>query len=256
MVISKTPEQVEAMARAGGVLAEVLDAVEEAVAVGVTPKELDRIAEKAVRDLGAEPSFLGYHGFPATLCTSVNDGVVHGIPGAHPLKDGDVLSFDCGLILDGWHSDSARTVIVGKGSLAARRLVSVTKQALQAGIDQARAGRRLGDVGAAIQKVVESAGYDVIPVLVGHGIGRSMHEDPQVPNQGTPGRGEEIQQGWVIAIEPMVSAGSSDVRLRSDRWTLVTADGSLAAHFEHTVAVTDHGPRVLTRGRRARGSES
>lgn len=207
---------------------------------------MDHLAEEMIRAHRARPSFKGYYGFPATLCTSLNDAVVHGIPGAQELKPGDVLSYDCGLILDGWHADSARTVAVGEAGAEAERLMSTTAEALQAGIDQCRPGRRLGDVGAAIQKVVENAGYWVIPVLVGHGIGRSMHEDPQVPNLGTPGKGEEIQEGWVLAIEPMVAAGGPGVQLRPDRWTLVTADGSLAAHFEHTVAVTAGGPRVLT----------
>lgn len=248
VVIAKTPEQIEMMARSGAALAEVLDAVEAAVAPGVTLKELDKLARQLVGDLGATPSFLGYHGFPATLCTSLNDAVVHGIPGAQELKPGDILSFDCGLILDGWHADSARTVPVGEIDAGARRLLSTTAEALWAGIEQCRPGRRLGDVGAAIQQVVEKASYSVFPVLVGHGIGRSMHEDPQVPNLGTPGQGEELQEGWVLAVEPMVAAGGAGVQLRPDRWTLVTADGSLAAHFEHTVAITAGGPRVLTAG--------
>lgn len=247
-VVAKTPEQIEMMARAGALLAEVLDEVEAAVAPGVTLKELDRLAEGIIRDRGATPSFFGYHGFPATLCTSLNDAVVHGIPGAQQLRPGDILSFDCGLILDGWHADSARTVAVGEIDPETQRLLSTTAEALRAGIDQCSPGRRLGDVGAAIQQVVEKANYSVIPVLVGHGIGRSMHEDPQVPNLGTPGEGEELQEGWVMAVEPMVAAGGAEVRLRPDRWTLVTADGSPAAHFEHTVAVTADGARVLTAG--------
>lgn len=247
-VVAKTPEQIEMMARAGALLAEVLDEVEAAVAPGVTLKELDRLAEGIVRDRGATPSFFGYHGFPATLCTSLNDAVVHGIPGAQELKPGDILSFDCGLILDGWHADSARTVGVGEIDPGAQRLMSATAEALEAGIAQCRPGNHLGDVGAAIQKVVDAAGYSIIPVLVGHGIGRSMHEDPQVPNQGVPGEGPQLQQGWVLAVEPMVSAGDPGVKLRPDRWTLVTADGSPAAHFEHTVAVTAGRPRVLTAG--------
>lgn len=245
-VVAKTPQQVEMMARSGALLAEVLDTVAAAIAPGVTLKQLDRLAEQMVRDRGAKPSFLGYHGFPATLCTSLNDAVVHGIPGAQELAPGDILSFDCGLILDGWHADSARTQAVGETDPQTSRLLSTTADALEAGIAQCRAGRHIGDVGAAIQRVVQSAGFTIIPVLVGHGIGRSMHEDPQVPNLGAPGQGPKIEPGWVLAVEPMVAAGEPAVQLRPDRWTLVTADGARAAHFEHTVAVTAEGPRVLT----------
>lgn len=244
-VIAKTPEQIEMMARAGELLARVLDAVGEAVAPGVALEELDRLAEATLREHGAKSSFKGYHGFPATLCTSLNDAVVHGIPGARELEPGDLLSYDCGLILDGWHADSARTVAVGEPDDEAKQLMAATARALEAGIAQCYPGNHLGDVGAAIQEVVEGTGYSIIPVLVGHGIGRSMHEDPQVPNMGEPGDGPELKEGWVLAVEPMVSAGP-DVRLRPDRWTLVTADGSRAAHYEHTVAITAAGPRILT----------
>lgn len=234
------------MARAGRMLAEVIYELGRAVFPGVTLAELDRLANRSIRLRGGVPSFLGYMGYPASICTSVNDTVVHGIPGARVLQVGDIISADLGLILDGWHADSARTFAVGDISREARQLMEVTEASLQAGIEQCRTGNRLGDVSHAIQHVVEEAGLSVVRELVGHGIGRSMHEDPQVPNYGKAGRGPVLEEGWVLAIEPMVNIGGWETRLLEDGWGVVTADGSLSAHFEHTVAITADGPRVLT----------
>ncbi|HEX2180502.1 MAG TPA: type I methionyl aminopeptidase [Actinomycetota bacterium] len=246
MIVRKTPEQVEKMARAGKVLAEVIKEMGEAIRPGVTLKQLDEMAERSMRLRGAVPSFLGYRGFPASICASPNEMVVHGIPDGRKLKQGDIFSADFGLILDGWHADSAYTFPVGAISEEARKLLEVTQAALAAGIEECRVGARLGDIGHAIQKTIEEAGLSVVREFVGHGIGRSMHEDPQVPNYGRPGRGPVLEEGWVMAIEPMVTTGGWETRVLDDNWGVVTADGSLAAHFEHTVAVTVDGPRILT----------
>jgi methionyl aminopeptidase len=246
----KTAEQMRLMRRAGLVVADALDAARAALRPGVTTKELDEIAHDVIRTAGATPSFLnyGHPPYPATTCISVNDEVVHGIPGPYALRDGDVLALDVGVILDGWVSDAARTHAVGEVSKIGRKLIDVTRVALDRGIAAARVGGRVGDIGAAVQQEVEAAGFSVVQSLVGHGVGRSMHEEPQVPNFGRPGTGAELIEGLVIAIEPMVNAGAHDVVLGDDGWTITTRDGSLSAHWEHTVAITADGPRILTAG--------
>lgn len=250
--ILKSAAEIDAMAAAGAALAECLDLVCAAAGVGATLLELDAIAEAAIRERGAIPAFLGYPGgpgvsdFPGSICASLNDVVVHGIPSPVRLEDGDLLAIDCGLILDGWVADSARTVAIGSISAEAAELKSVTETALMRGIAAAQPGNAVGDIGAAVQAEVESAGFQVVRSLVGHGVGRSMHEEPQVPNYGRRGDGLRLEPGLVIAIEPMVNVGTPDVTLDDDRWTVRTADGSLSAHSEHTVAVTAEGPRILT----------
>ena len=246
MIVTKSAAELEIMREAGRVTAAALRAVREAVRPGVTTGELDALAEDVIRSAGAAPAFKGYHGFPASLCTSVNAEVVHGIPGKRRLHAGDILSVDCGAIVDGYYGDAARTFPVGEPTDEALRLMKVTSESLEAGIACCVPGRRLYDVSAAVQGIVEAAGFSVVREYVGHGIGRSMHEDPQVPNYGRAGTGPVLQTGVVLAIEPMVNAGGADVRSLDDGWTVVTVDGSLSAHFEHTVAVTDGGPFVLT----------
>ena len=246
MVIRKTPEQLDKMALAGKVLAQVILELGNAIKPGVTLRELDEIAHRSIVIRGGVPSFLGYRGFPASICASPNEMVVHGIPDDRALKEGDIFSVDLGLILDGWHADSAYTFAVGEISEEAERLLKVTQASLEAGIACCLPGNRIGDVASAIQNVVEEAGFNVVREFVGHGIGRSMHEDPQVPNHGKPGRGPVLEEGWVLAIEPMVNIGACETELLEDGWGVVTADGSLSAHFEHTVAVTSDGPRILT----------
>ena len=246
MIVTKSAAELEIMRQAGRVTAAALRAVGEAVRPGVTTGELDALAEDAIRSAGAVPAFKGYHGFPASLCTSVNAEVVHGIPGKRRLRAGDILSVDCGAIVDGYYGDAARTFPVGEPTDEALRLMKVTSESLEAGIACCVPGQRLYDVSAAVQGVVEAAGFSVVREYVGHGIGRSMHEDPQVPNYGRAGTGPVLQVGVVLAIEPMVNAGGADVRSLDDGWTVVTVDGSLSAHFEHTVAVTHEGPLVLT----------
>lgn len=234
------------MAEAGRITAAALRVVGAAVRPGVTTAELDTLAEDAIRAEGARPAFKGYQGFPATLCTSVNEQVVHGIPGGRVLREGEILSVDCGAIVDGYYGDSAMTFPVGQVSEEARRLMEVTKASLEAGIARCLPGMRLYDISAAVQSVAERAGFSVVREYVGHGIGRSMHEDPQVPNYGKAGTGPTLKPGMVLAIEPMINAGGADVRSLDDGWTVVTSDGKLSAHFEHTVAVTETGPRILT----------
>ncbi len=248
-VTVKTPEQVALMRQAGLVVAHTLERVVALVRPGVTTAELDRVAEESIRSAGAVPSFLGYHGFPASLCTSAGAQVVHGIPGPRPLVEGDLLSIDCGAVLDGWHGDAAVTVPVGECDEALLALSRVTEQALQAAVAACRPGGRLSDIGAAVEQVVRPHGYGLLEEYTGHGIGTSMHEPPHVPNlapQG-PGRGLELEPGLVLAVEPMVVLGSPHVVELDDGWTVVTADGCQAAHWEHTVAITEHGPEVLTR---------
>jgi methionyl aminopeptidase len=246
MIVRKTPEQVDQMAAAGQVLVRCLRMLEAKVRVGVTTKELDAAADKFIRSQGAEPAFKGYRGFPASICASPNSMVVHGIPGPYELKRGDVLSIDVGVVKDGWVADAAITVPVGPVSEEARKLLDVTKASLFAGAEQMRPGNHLGDVSAAIQRAVEIEGLSIIRTLVGHGIGREMHEEPQVPNFGEAGKGPLLEEGTVLAIEPMVNAAGPLVRMGDDGWAVYSEDGSLAAHFEFTVAVTAEGPRILT----------
>jgi methionyl aminopeptidase len=246
----KSPEEIELIARAGGILASLYREIPGRVAPGVTTLELDRWAEGFIRSHeGAEPAFKGLYGFPATLCTSVNEEVVHGIPSSRRvLRDGDVLSVDCGVRLEGFYADAAITLPVAAVRAEVAALLEGTRRALHRGIAEARPGGRLGAVGAAIQEVAGEAGWGVVRELVGHGVGRQPHEEPQVPNFGTRGRGLRLQEGMVLAIEPMFNLGTASVRTLTDRWTVVTADRRVSAHFEHTVAVTADGPRILTDG--------
>ena len=248
MITRKSPDEIATMREAGVVVAAAIAATREAVKPGVTTRELDAVAEKVIRDAGAVPSFLGYHGFPATLCLSVNDEVVHGIPGSRVIADGDVVSIDCGAIVRGWHADAAATVCVGDVPEDVRRMVAVCEEALRRGIAAVRDGGRLSDIGAAIEAYVRPTGLGLVEEYTGHGIGRSLHEPPDVPNLAPkgPGRGLKLQTGLVLAIEPMVTLGSPRVDVLEDDWTVVTRDGSYAAHVEHTVALTDDGPVVLT----------
>lgn len=246
MIIRKTPEQVEQMAAAGDILVRCMKMLEAKVRPGITTEELDETAEKFIRSQDAIPAFKGFRGFPGSICASANALVVHGIPGPYELKRGDVISIDIGVIKDGWVADAACTFPVGPISPEAKRLLEVTKASLFAGVEQMRPGNHLGDVGAAVQATVEAEGLSVIRTLVGHGIGRDMHEEPQVPNFGEPGKGPELEEGMVLAIEPMVNAGGPLVRMADDGWSVFSEDGSLAAHFEFTVAVTPEGPRILT----------
>ena len=246
MIIRKSHDEIETMSRAGTVVAQTLALVEEHLQPGITTGELDSLAEEFIRSHGGEPTFKGYKGYPAATCLSPNAMVVHGIPGKMRLQDGDILSVDVGVTLDGFVADSAWTFPVGSISPDAQRLLEACKSALEAGIEQARVGKSIGDISEAVQAVTESAGFSVIRSLVGHGVGRSMHEDPQVPNFVSSYRGPELKEGMTIAIEPMITAGGPDVYIHDDDWSISTADGSLAAHFEHTVAVTAAGPRILT----------
>ncbi len=248
MISLKTPDEIEAIARAGAILADLYRRLPGEVVPGVTTKHLDQYAESFIREhAGAEPAFKGLYGFPATLCVSVNHEVVHGIPAERRrLADGDVVSIDCGVKLDGFYADAAITIPVGEIAPEVARLLETTQEALARGIQQARPGNRLGDIGAAIQAPANEAGYGVVRDLVGHGIGREPHEEPQVPNYGRAGRGMPLEVGLVLAIEPMFNLGSANVRTLPDRWTVVTVDRAPSAHFEHTVAVTAEGPRVLT----------
>ena len=247
MIIRKSQAEIKGIARAGELVADTIAYVGEHVQPGITTGELDRLAEEFIRERGGIPTSKGYRGFPAATCISPNAMVVHGIPGAHRVEEGDVISVDVGITLDGLVADSAYTFPVGDVEPEALRLLEVGKQALLAGIDQARAGNRVGDISHAVQQVVEGAGFSVVRSLVGHGVGRSYHEEPQIPNFGEPGRGALLQSGLTLAIEPMITAGGPDVYLHDDEWSISTRDGSMAAHFEHTVAVAEDGPpRVLT----------
>jgi len=247
MIVCRSAAEIERMRRANQFVAEVLAKLEAAVAPGVTTADLDRLAETLVREGGAEPAFKGYRGYPATLCASVNEEVVHGIPSpGRALRAGDIISLDIGVKLDGFYGDSAVTVAVGDVPDATHQLLRVTNEALERGIRQAQVGGRLSDIGHAIQGWVETHGFSVVREFVGHGIGEKLHEEPQIPNYGQPGRGPKLAEGMVLAIEPMVAMGRPETRVLADGWTAVTRDGSLAAHFEHTVALTANGPLVLT----------
>jgi methionyl aminopeptidase len=246
MITLKSPRELETMRRSGKVTAAVLTELMQIAKAGMTTKDLDEIAERGIRARGGIPTFMGYHGYPATICSSVNDEVVHGIPSDYVLQDGDLLSIDIGTTLDGYVSDSAVTIPIGTISKEAQKLLDVTQECLMVGIAQMQRGNHIGDISAAVQKHAESHGYGVVRELAGHGVGTAMHEDPQVPNYGKAGTGVELRSGLVLAIEPMITLGDRKVEILKDGWTVVTADGKLAAHFEHTIAVTDDGPKILT----------
>jgi methionyl aminopeptidase len=246
MIIRKSQREIDTMARAGKVVADTLALLRESIRPGATTAELDRIAEEYIRGQGGEPTFKGYKGYPASICASPNAMVVHGIPGGYTLQEGDVLSIDVGVTLDGFVADSAWTYPVGEISAGAERLLEVCERALYAGIEQVRVDNEIGDISEAVQRITEEAGFSVIRSLVGHGVGRSMHEDPQVPNFVSSYRGPKLRDGMTLAIEPMITAGGPEIVLHDDEWSISTEDGSLAAHFEHTVAVTPEGPRILT----------
>jgi methionyl aminopeptidase len=249
VIVRKSRQEIEGMARAGELVADTIALLGEHLQPGITTGELDRIAEDFIREHGGVPTSKGYRGFPAATCISPNAMVVHGIPGAHRVEEGELISVDVGITLNGLVADSAYTYGVGEVDPEAQRLLDVGQQALLAGIGQARSGNRVGDISHAVQQVVEGAGFSVVRSLVGHGVGRSYHEEPQIPNFGEAGRGPLLQTGMTLAIEPMITAGGPDVYLHEDEWSISTQDGSLAAHFEHTVAVTDDEPLILTRAR-------
>jgi methionyl aminopeptidase len=256
MIIKKTPDEIDRIAAAGAILVRTMNLLAGKVRPGVTTAELDAAAEKFIRSQGAEPAFKGYRGFPGSICTSPNSMIVHGIPGRYRLARGDILSVDIGVIHDGWVADAARTFSIGPITPIARKLLTVTEEALFAGVGQCRAGNRLGDVSHAIQAHVEAAGLSIVRTLVGHGIGRDMHEDPQIPNYGTPGTGVPLEEGMALAVEPMVTAGRHGVRVGDDHWAIYSQDGSLAAHFEFTVAIMADGPRILTPWHEAGGGRA
>ncbi len=244
----KTPGEIAKMRASGVVLRQVHDVVGRAVKPGATTMDLEVLAEAKIRELGAKAAFKGYNGYPACLCTSVNHEVIHGIPSKQRvLREGDIVSVDCGVILDGFYSDAAETYAVGHLPPDTRKLLDITKASLEEAIQQVKVGQTLGDIGATVQEICEAEGFGVVRDFVGHGIGKSMHEDPQVPNYGRRGKGTKLRAGMVLAIEPMINAGRPDVKVLQDGWTAVTVDGSMSAHFEHTVAVTSEGPLVLTR---------
>ncbi len=247
MIVCRSAAELERLARVNALVARVLAELAAMIAPGVTTAEVDAVAERRLREAGAEPAFKGYHGYPATICASVNEQVVHGIPSRRPLLAGDIVSVDLGARMDGFYGDSAVTVPVGAVSAEATKLLEVTAQSLAEGLAAVRAGARLSDIGAAVQRHVEAHGFSVVREFVGHGIGVTLHEEPQIPNYGLPGRGPRLAEGMVLAIEPMVNIGQAAVKVLADGWTAVTKDGSLSAHFEHTVAVTADGCRVLTR---------
>jgi methionyl aminopeptidase len=246
MIIRKSEEEIEGIAAAGDVVARCLTMLRSKCKAGVTTGELDKAAEKFIRSQGGEPAFKGYRGFPSSICASPNSMVVHGIPGKYVLRRGDLLSIDVGVELDGWVADAALTVPVRPVSPIASKLLRATREALEAGVERCRPGGHVGDISAAVQERVERDGFAVIRSLVGHGIGRDMHEDPQIPNFGEPGKGPVMEEGMVFCVEPMVCAGGHAVRMGEDNWAIYSADGSLTAHFEHTVAITGDGPRILT----------
>jgi len=246
MISLKSAREIDIMRRGGKITSGTLAMLLRTAKAGMTLRELDRLAERSIREQGGEPTFKGYHGFPASICASVNETVVHGIPNGYALKDGDLLSIDIGTTFEGYVSDSAASVAIGPVSPAAERLMRVTQECLMRGIAAMQKGNRVSDIGHAVQQHAESAGYGVVRALVGHGVGRQMHEEPQVPNYGAPGKGVVLKPGLCLAIEPMITEGTHEVETLADGWTVVTNDGKLAAHFEHTVALTDEGPRILT----------
>ena len=246
MIIIKNNKEIDLMRSAGKIVAETLLLVEEKVRPGITTAELNRIAEEFITKHGAKPSFKGLYGFPASLCISVNEQVVHGIPGGYVLKDGDIISVDCGAHINGFHGDAARTFGVGNISEEAEKLINVTRESFFKGIEYAKVGNRLTDISHGIQSYVEASGFSVVRDFVGHGIGRVVHEDPEVPNYGQPGRGPKLVEGMALAIEPMVNVGSYKVKTLSDEWTVVTSDGSLSAHYENTIVILPDGPEILT----------
>jgi methionyl aminopeptidase len=246
VIIIKSPREIEQLKRANAIVAEVFQKLKEAIVPGITTKELDQIAEETILSKGATPAFKGYRGFPATLCISINEEVVHGIPGQRRLKEGDIVSLDVGANLNGYFGDAAITLPVGEVDLVAKRLLEVTEKALYIGIDKAKAGNRLFDISYAIQTWVESNGFSVVRDFVGHGIGKDLHEEPQIPNFGSPHQGPRLEKGMVFALEPMVNEGTYGVRILSDGWTVVTADGKRSAHFEHSIVITDGGAEILS----------
>lgn len=247
MIIGKSKKEIEKMRAAGQLIGSVLQELKGMVAPGITTLELDRAAEKMIRDAGALPTFKGYHGFPYSICASVNEQVVHGFPSEYLLKEGDIFSIDCGATLQGFVGDTATTVPVGQVSEEWLRLIKITEECLERAIEQCRPGKHLGDIGWAVQELAEASGYSVVRDYVGHGIGRQMHEDPQIPNYGKPGHGPKVKAGYVFAVEPMVNLGGQHTKVLADGWTVVTLDGRPSAHTEHTIAITEEGPEVLTR---------
>ncbi len=254
MINRKSPAQIEKIARAGEIVAGCLSMLKGMCRPGVTTAELDKAAEKFIREHGGVPTFKGYRGFPASICASPNAMVVHGIPGQYRVNEGDIISLDVGVTLKGWVADAALTVEAGDAGQLARRLLEVTEASLRRAIAKCRPGNRLGDISHAVQEYVEPNGFSVVRTLVGHGVGRKLHEDPQIPNYGSPGTGPELREGMVFAIEPMVNVGTHEVLVGDDHWAMSTADGKLSAHFEHTVAITAAGPRVLTAAKGAEGT--
>lgn len=248
MIVLKSAKELERMRKAGRIVWEAHQAVRKAIRPGITTKELDQIADRVIRKHGAVPSFKGYHGFPASICTSINDELVHGIPGSRVLREGDIISIDIGAQYEGYHGDSAWTYPVGRISETAQRLLRVTEESLYRGLAKAVPGARIGDISHAIQSYVEAEGFSIVREYVGHGVGRQLHEEPSVPNFGLPGHGPRLKPGMTLAVEPMVNAGSRFVRTLEDNWTVVTVDGSLCAHFEHTIAITEEGHEILTTG--------
>ncbi|ARC83699.1 methionine aminopeptidase, type I [Clostridium argentinense CDC 2741] len=246
MIIIKSDMEIEYMRNAGKVVADTLATIEAVIKPGITTAEINKLAEEFILEQGAKPSFKGYGGFPASICASVNDEVIHGIPDNRVLQEGDIISVDCGAVLNGFHGDAARTFPVGKISKEAEELIRVTKECFFKGVEKAKVNNRLTDISAAVQIYAESFGYSVVRDFVGHGIGKSMHEDPQVPNYGTAGRGPKLSHGMVLAIEPMINIGKFNVKVKPNGWTVVTSDGSLSAHYENTVAILNSGPEILT----------